>query len=265
VRRSSASSGSFYPSTVSGPTEEELAFYTALADQAAVAVVNERLLAETGEASVLRERARLARELHDSVSQALFSMRLHARTAQLAMDKQGLPDDGALGHSIAQLRELTQGALAEMRALIFELRPDALAEEGIVAALGKQAAALSARSGLPIAVDGPRERLAVEPKVEEHLYRIVLEALNNTIKHAHATHATVHVAVTDGRLAVTINDDGTGFDVAQPRPGHLGLVTMRERADVLGAELSVAAAGAGGTTVTVSVDAPASAPSDRGG
>ena len=128
--------GAFLPSAVSGPTEEELAFYTALADQAAVAVVNERLLAEADETSMLRERARLARELHDSVSQALFSMRLHARSAQLAMDKQGLPRDGPLGRSVAELRELTQGALAEMRALIFELRPEALAEEGIVAALG---------------------------------------------------------------------------------------------------------------------------------
>jgi PAS domain S-box-containing protein len=258
--------GVFLPSTVSGPTEEELAFYTALADQAAVAVVNDRLLTETGETSVLRERARLARELHDSVSQALFSMKLHARAAQLAMDKQGLPGDGPLGRSIAQLRELTQAALAEMRALIFELRPDALAEEGIVAALGKQAAALSARSGLTVAVDGPRDRLELAPKVEEHLYRIVLEALNNTIKHAHATHATVHIAAADGRLAITVSDDGTGFDVARPHPGHLGLGTMRERADVLGAELSVGAPGDRGTTVTVTVDAPASAPtSDRVG
>jgi PAS domain S-box-containing protein len=255
--------GAFLPSTVSGPTEEELAFYTALADQAAVAVVNDRLLAETGEASVLRERARLARELHDSVSQALFSMRLHARTAQLALDKQGLPGDGPLGRSIVQLRELTQGALAEMRALIFELRPDALSEEGLVAALGKQAAALSVRCGLPIAVDGPRERLAVEPEVEEHLYRIVLEALNNTIKHAGAAHAAVRVVVADGRLTITISDDGTGFDAAQPRPGHLGLGTMRERADVLGAEMAVGAAGDRGTRVTVTLDAPASGPSGR--
>jgi PAS domain S-box-containing protein len=255
--------GAFLPSAVSGPTEEELAFYTALANQAAVAVVNERLLAETGEASMLRERARLARELHDSVSQALFSMSLHARTAQLAMDKQGLPVDGPLGRSVAQLRELSQGALAEMRALILQLRPDALAEEGIVAALGKQAAALSARSGLTIAVDGPRERLAVEPKVEEHLYRIALEALNNTIKHAHAAHATVRVANTDGRLVITISDDGAGFDVDHVRPGHLGLGTMRERADVLGAELSVSAAGDTGTTVTVALDASSSASSDR--
>lgn len=255
--------GVFLPSAVSGPTEEELAFYTALADQAAVAAVNDRLLAETGETSVLRERARLARELHDSVSQALFSMTLHARTAQLAMEKQNLPGHGPLGRSIAQLRELTLGALAEMRALIFELQPDALAQEGLVAAVGKHAAALSARSGLTIAVDGPGDRLPVDPKVEEHLYRIILEALNNTIKHANATHATVRVATMDGRVILTVGDDGTGFDVAQPRPGHLGLRTMRERADVIGAELSFDGASGSGTTVTVVLTTPAAAASDR--
>ncbi len=246
----------FLDQSVSGPTEEELAFYTALADQAVVAVVNDRLLAETGETSVLRERARLARELHDSVSQALFSMTLHARTAQLAIDNHRLSADGPLGRSVTQLRELTQGALAEMHALIFELRPDALAEEGLVAALGKQAAALSARCGLSITVDGPAERLTVAPTVEEHLYRIALEALNNTIKHARATHAAVHVTLTDRALVIAISDDGTGFDVARSRPGHLGLRTMRERADAIDARLSVRAARGAGTTVSIALDPP---------
>jgi signal transduction histidine kinase len=255
--------GVFLPSAVSGPTEAELAFYTALADQAVVAVINDRLLAETGETSVLRERARLARELHDSVSQALFSITLHARTAQLAIAQQGLPDDGPLGRSVAQVRDLTQGALAEMRALIFELRPEALAAEGLVAAVSKQASALSARSGLVIAVDGPGARLAVEPQVEEHLYRIVLEALNNAVKHARAAHAAVHVASTDGRLVITIRDDGIGFDFGRSHPGHLGLGTMRERAEAIGAELSLGAAGDSGTTVSVALDAPAAAGSDR--
>ncbi|HEY1515718.1 MAG TPA: sensor histidine kinase, partial [Solirubrobacteraceae bacterium] len=257
--------GVFLPSAVSGPTEAELAFYTALADQAVVAVINDRLLAETGETSVLRERARLARELHDSVSQALFSITLHARTAQLAIAQQGLPDDGPLGRSVAQVRDLTQGALAEMRALIFELRPEALAAEGLVAAVSKQASALSARSGLVIAVDGPGARLVVGPQVEEHLYRIVLEALNNAVKHARAAHAVVHVASTDGRLVITISDDGIGFDFGRSHPGHLGLGTMRERAEAIGAELSLGAAGDSGTMVSVALDAPAPAVSDRVG
>ena len=229
----------FLPSTVSGPTEAELAFYTALGDQAAVAVINDRLLTETGQASALQERARLARELHDSVSQALFSMTLHARTAQLAMEKQDLPQDGPLGRSVAQLRELSQGALAEMRALIFELRPDALAEEGLMAALRKQAAALSSRTDLRVTVDGPEERLDLTPETEEHLYRIALEALNNTVKHADARTATITLTVAGERLELAINDDGVGFATSGEHPGHLGLRTMQERASAVGGTLEV--------------------------
>ena len=116
---------------------------------------------------------------------------------------------------------------------------------------------------MTIAVDGPGARLAVEPQVEEHLYRIVLEALNNAVKHARATHAVVHVARSDGRLVITVSDDGVGFDAASRSPGHLGLDTMRERAEAIGAELSVGAAGDKGTMVTVALDAPAAAGSDR--
>jgi signal transduction histidine kinase len=137
--------GVYLPSGMAGPSEAELAFYTALADQAAVAVTNARLTAQAGQAAALLERARLARELHDSVSQALFSMTMHARAAQLSLAKAGLDETGPLARSIAQLGELTRGALAEMRALIFELRPGALAEEGVVDALRKQGAALTAR------------------------------------------------------------------------------------------------------------------------
>jgi PAS domain S-box-containing protein len=246
--------GVFLPSDASGPTQAELAFYTALADQAAVAVVNERLLGEMGHASALRERARLARELHDSVSQALFSMTLHARTAQLAMAKQELRDDGPLGRSVAQLRELSQGALAEMRALIFELRPDALAEEGLVAALRKQTAALSARTGITIEVEASVARVAVDAGAEEHLYRIALEALNNAVKHAHAERIAVAIADSGGRLELTVRDDGRGFDPTQPRPGHLGMITMRERADVIGARLSLSSAEGRGSAVTVVIE-----------
>ena len=152
-----------------------------------------------------------------------------------------------------------------MRALIFELRPEALAAEGLVAAIDKQASALSARSGLTIAVDGPGARLAVEPHVEEHLYRIVLEALNNAVKHARATHAVVHIARTDGRLVITVSDDGVGFDFGESHPGHLGLGTMRERAEAIGAKLSLGATGDRGTMVTVALEAPAAAGPDRVG
>jgi signal transduction histidine kinase len=152
------------------PEPDELAFLSAVADQTAVAVENARLLDDGRRNAALLERQRLARDLHDSVSQALFSMTLHARAAQLALAKLELSDDSPLGRSVGQLRELTQGALAEMRALMFELRPGALAEEGLVSAVTKQAAALSAREGLPVSVTGPAERLAAPAEVEEHLY-----------------------------------------------------------------------------------------------
>jgi signal transduction histidine kinase len=242
--------GVYLPAKVKRATTEELAFWEALSDQAATAVMHARMRVEGEQHAAVAERKRLARELHDSVSQALFSMTLHARTAQLAMEREGLDPAGAVGRSIGQLRELTQGALAEMRALIFELRPGALAEEGLVAALAKQAAALSAREQLPITVTGPSTRPRLDADVEEHLYRIALEALNNTVKHARATQASVAVIVDDHGLRLLVTDDGTGFDPASFRPGHLGLGTMRERADAVGADLEVRS-GPGGTEVDV--------------
>jgi len=238
--------GVYLPSGLAGPSEAELAFYTALADQAAVVVTNARLAASV-------ERSRLARELHDSVSQALFSMTMHARAAQLSLAKAGLDESGPLGRSVAQLAELTRGALAEMRALIFELRPGALAEEGLVAALRKQGAALTAREQVAITVEGPEPRLELGAGVEEHLYRIVSEALHNVVKHAGADSAAVTVTVQEDVLRVTVSDDGAGFDPDAEHAGHLGLSTMAERAEVIRADLAITSAPGTGTTVTVSL------------
>ena len=127
-------------------------------------------------------------------------MTMHARAAQLALARAGLEESGPLGRSIAELAELTRGALAEMRALIFELRPAALAEEGLVAALRKQAAALSAREQVAVTVQGPEERLDLEAGVEEHLYRIASEALHNVVKHARRRAAAVTVTTQAGIL-----------------------------------------------------------------
>ena len=245
--------GAYLPRGLTGPSETELAFYAALADQAAVAVTNARLAAQVKKAAASQERTRLARELHDSVSQALFSMTMHARAAQLAMVKAGGDDGGPLGRSIAQLAELTQGALAEMRALIFELRPGALAEEGLVAALAKQAAALSAREQVSVAVEGPEQRLELSAEEEEHLYRIASEALHNVVKHARAGRATVRITAQEGVVGVTVSDDGAGFDPAAGHPGHLGLSTMAERAEAIGASLTVTSAPGTGATVAVSL------------
>ena len=236
----------------------------AIANQAAVAITNARLIEQAQTMAALEERQRLARELHDSVTQALFSTTLHARTAQLAFEQTGLDPDGVLGRSIADVRELTQGALAEMRALIFELRPGVLAEEGLAQALRKQAAALSAREGIDILVDLPEQRFSLAAHVEENLYRIVLEALHNTMKHAGAGHAWVRFDRNERELRFEVVDDGVGFDPAQPAPGHLGLHTMADRARAIGATLAIETAPGQGTTVGIALPLQKVATSDGG-
>ncbi len=233
--------------------DDERKYLAALSDQAAVAVRNSSLFRAAEQNATLVERHRLARDLHDSVSQALFSMTLHARTAQRRLDGSGLPADHPVATEVAQLHSLTQTALAEMRALIFELRPGALAEEGLAAALTKQAAALAAREQLTIDVHAPEERVALSPEVEEQTYRVVLEAVNNAVKHARATRLDVTLSTGLDVLHVAVVDDGIGFDPATPHPGHLGMSTMRERAAAIGGELVVDSAHGEGTRVALHV------------
>jgi signal transduction histidine kinase len=237
--------------------------FAALTTFCLAAIVSERRraaleLAESqrreGERAAL-ERQRIARDLHDSVSQSLFSTTLHVRTAQhvLALEK---PDStGPVGEELSEIGQLTRGALAEMRALIFELRPGALAEEGLVAAFTRQASALSAREGLVIEVDGPGERLPLEPGLEEQLYRLGQEALANVVKHARASSATVHIAAKDDTVSIEVSDDGRGFDPAAVGPEHFGLRSMRGRAADLGGRLEVTSTPGRGTVLRVEVPA----------
>jgi signal transduction histidine kinase len=234
--------------------DSDLSLLTTIADQVAVAVENARLFDRSREVAALEERARLARELHDSVTQGLFSMTMHVRAAQIAMDREGLGRDGRLGRSIVQLRELTQGALAEMRALIFELRPGALSEEGLAAALHKHGAAIQAREGLVVDVEAPEERIPLDARVEENLYRVAQEALHNVVKHAGAKTAIVRVQPKlNGRLVVEIEDNGAGFDPANVPPGHLGVGTMAERLSQVGGELAILSTPGQGTTVRATI------------
>lgn len=219
-----------------------------------VSEIGEHTARQQAKDALVAERARLARELHDSVSQALFSMTLHARAAQKRLS--ALPEvDERLLHDVGALHELTRGALAEMRALIFEMRPDALAEEGVVAALARQAAAIQSRTGIAVTVTGPSQRLPLDPEAEEHLYRVTLEALNNSLKHSEATAVAVTVEDRAGVVEVRVNDEGVGFDATATCPGHLGLHTMRERANSIAATLSVDSAIGIGTTVRLTVPA----------
>ena len=215
-----------------------------------------RDVSERKRALITEERGRIARDLHDSVSQALFSMTLQARALQVAVQRECHDPHGPVGEGIASIRQLTQGALAEMRALIFELRPGALAEEGLVAALRKQAAAIEAREGLTVSLSVPAEEVPLQPSVEENLYRLAQEALINVVKHAGATSVRVGLARTGsgtGGIRLEISDDGIGFDTGLRHPGHIGLRTMAERAEALGGVLEVTSAPGRGTTVRASV------------
>jgi signal transduction histidine kinase len=206
-----------------------------------------------GERAV-EERTRIARDLHDSVSQSLFSTALHTRIAQKALDAEGLSRSGPLGRDLSVIGELTRRAQSEMRALIYELRRDTI-DEGLVAGLATHASELGSRDGLTIRVQGPARRLALAPRVETQLFGIAREALANVVKHAGASTAWVRVEAHPGRVLVEIRDDGRGFDPAATYPGHFGLESMRSRAAEIGGLLTITSTPGQGTTVRV--EAPA--------
>jgi PAS domain S-box-containing protein len=206
------------------------------------------LRSQAAELAASQERAHLARELHDSVTQALFSMGLTLRTLELVMDV----DPDAVKAKLAELRELQKDALAEMRTLIFELRPSSLESDGLVQALRTHATAVQRRSGLNIIFDAePVDRLPLP--AEEALYRIGQEALHNVVKHANASNARIRIATDGDRLRLTVTDDGSGFDPTEVPRGHIGLIGMRQRIDLVGGDLRVESRRGEGTTVEAEV------------
>ncbi|SDP98840.1 histidine kinase [Lentzea jiangxiensis] len=207
------------------------------------------LLDEASQFATLEERHRLARELHDSVSQALFSMTLHTRAVELAVVKEGNDPEGAVVQGLAELRSLTQGALAEMRAALFQLRPDALHEDGLVQAIRQKAKAIAAREGIDVHVDTSHDRLELDERSEAELFRVVQEAAYNSVKHADPTRIDIRIHRKDGHLVVEVTDDGKGFDTTGTFPGHLGLGCMRERITKIGGELTITSPPEGSTTV----------------
>jgi signal transduction histidine kinase len=227
------------------PGEEEQVFLKAVADQTAVAIENARLFSEARGKAALEERQRLARELHDSVSQALYGIALGARTARKLLNQ----NPQLLADPLDYILSLADAGLAEMRALIFELRPESLESEGLVAALEKQAAALRARHEIEVELALCEEPQKAPPEVKEALYRIAQEALHNTVKHARANRVTIKMVCEGGRVALEVSDDGIGFDTSGEFPGHLGLRSMRERAQRLGGTLTIVSSPGAGTAV----------------
>src|SRR6266536_418923 len=217
-----------------------------------------RLLYEQAQdLAALQERQRLARELHDSVSQALYGISLGTHTALEALES----DPGEAIAPLEYVITLAEVGLAEMRALIFELRPGALATEGAIAALTKQVAVLRSRYKLTVDAQlGEEPALSLERK--QALYRIAQEALHNIVKHARASTVLLRLNRQDGKLILEVCDDGKGFDPTGPFPGHLGLHSIQERAAWLGGTCSIESAPAQGTCLRVHIpthDEPGSA------
>jgi signal transduction histidine kinase len=237
--------------------EEDVALLETSADVLAGAIDNDRLYRRAQEAAVLKERNRLARDLHDSVTQQLFSMTLTAQAARAQLEKN--PQRAAA--QLERLQETAAAALAEMRALIFQLRPPALSEQGLISALQQHVAALSRREGLRIELAKVGDE-AQARGAEQAIYRIVQEALNNVVKHAGASMVRVSLDFSTERIRLSVADDGVGFDVGAQAGGlvaqvgngrHMGLVGMRERAAELGGSMELRSAPGGGTEVIVVV------------
>ena len=232
---------------------EDIVAIQSLGDQIVVAIENARLYDQSRELAVLEERTRLARDLHDSVTQSLYSLVLLTEGWRRLLNAgTGTQTEEYLG----RIGEIAQQALQEMRLLIHELRPPALEQEGLVGAVRKRLDAVERRVGTEARVVMD-ELLEVPASVEEGLYWITQEALNNALKHAAARNEIVRICVEGESLVLEIADDGHGFDVLAARHrGGIGLDSMRQRARAMGGTFTIQSAPDQGTTVTVRVPLP---------
>jgi len=231
-------------------TYQNLGLAVAIASQAAVGIENAQTYMRAQSYAALEERQRLARELHDSVSQALYGIALGARTARELLDR----DPSRLAEPLNYVLQLAEAGLTEMRSLIFELRPESLEREGMIALLRKQAEAMRVRHRMEVDLDVDlcdENRLNVEQKMA--LHRIAQEALHNTIKHAKATKVSIRLECQKQSVILIITDNGIGFDTAGNFPGHLGLQSMNERAEELFGNILLESTPGQGTRIRVSL------------
>jgi signal transduction histidine kinase len=215
-----------------------------------LAIENARLVAAAQDKAVWEERQRLARDLHDSVTQALYGVTLHAEAASRLL---AAGDLATVAQYLRELQETAQEALDEMRLLIFELRPPILEQAGLVAALQARLGAVEGRVNLEaqLIADGVGQLPAV---VEQALYRIAQEALNNALKHARAQRITVALQQTQSTVILVVTDDGIGFDLASTSDtGGLGLRGIAERVAQLGGTFTIQSTPAAGTQLRVEI------------
>ena len=218
----------------------------AFGDHVASAIRNARLYAQAQELAAFEERQRLARDLHDAVSQMLFSAKIIAEMLPRLRER----DPDSVWTYLPELQRLIQGAMGEMRMLLMELRPTILTDVDLSVLLGYLVDATGARTSAKVSLKA-RDVCIVPEDVQIGLYRIAQEAMSNAVKHAHASAIDVSVRCRDHEVLLRIEDDGSGFEPATVRPENLGLAIMRERAEEIGVRLRVDSVLGAGTVVEV--------------
>jgi signal transduction histidine kinase len=217
-----------------------------VANQAAITMVNAELYGHAQELAVLEERQRLARNLHDAVNQSLFSAGLIAEVLPRLWER----DQAEARRSLEDLRRLTRGAMAEMRALLAELRPSTLTDAELGDLLHLLGNAFTGRTNIPAKVIVVGQGL-LPAELQVAIYRVCQEALNNVAKHAAASLVEINLKHEDAAIELSIRDDGQGFDPEQTTSGHYGLSMMHERAEGVGARLSVRSEPGRGTELII--------------
>ena len=225
-------------------SSEELSLLSSIGKQVGVAMENARLYEQAEHAATAAERNRLARELHDAVTQTLFSANLIADVIPRIWRRD--PEEGL--QSLEELRQLTRGALAEMRTLLLEMRPESLERSNIKSLLTQLADAFVGRVRIPVDLEMNGE-CELTHEVKMVFYRVAQEALNNIAKHAGARQVELRLECQPGQISLTIQDDGLGFEPDSVQPDHMGISIMRERASSIGACLKVESQVGQGTTV----------------
>lgn len=217
-----------------------------VANQAAITMINAELYEHAQELAVLEERQRLARNLHDAVNQSLFSAGLIAEVLPRLWDR----DQEEARRSLEDLRKLTRGAMAEMRALLAELRPSTLTDAELGDLLRLLGNAFNGRTNVPATVTVKGQGV-IPAEVQVAVYRLCQEALNNVAKHAEASSVEIVLNQDESSIDLSICDNGRGFDPQHVTSGHYGLSMMRERAEAVGAQLSIISQPGKGTALTI--------------
>jgi nitrate/nitrite-specific signal transduction histidine kinase len=225
---------------------EQMALLKSIGQQIGEAVENANLYEKAEQTAITAERNRLARELHDAVTQTLFSANLIADVIPRIWKRD--PEEGM--QNLEELRQLTRGALAEMRTLLLEMRPESLERSDITALLTQLADAFIGRVRVPVSLKIQGSCMLTH-EVKLAFYRVAQEALNNIAKHSGARKVELHLECQPDWMSLVIRDDGLGFDPASITSDHLGIAIMRERASSIGASLMIESQPGQGTTVSL--------------